>query len=326
MNALTAGWLARHTPPGAGGRYAALIDIAQDLLLTHLAEQGMFDHLVFKGGTALRKLYAGNAGRFSTDLDFSVHNPADDPNAVAELLRAEIDGQQINGFTYHVTDRRGPSTRPLRHPIRQRRQPHHQTRHRTSPLAASPRTRLDTTAHPPRIRPARQPPSHGPRREHGRKDRPARPPDPGPRRLRPSLDRHHQPALQLRPRHRPPPGHPQDLGRPVRPVITTNDLATSHRRRGLPPRTLEDHPTRGRLRRRQHRPARHPRAQPGRTQHPTPQPLRLSRRTRRHRTTHHHQQRQRPQTRPRLAHRTPRPPLRQPPDLLITWRPRSCVL
>ncbi|WP_166347335.1 nucleotidyl transferase AbiEii/AbiGii toxin family protein [Phytoactinopolyspora limicola] len=107
MNALTAGWLARHTPPGAGGRYAALIDIAQDLLLAHLAERGMFDHLVFKGGTALRKLYAGNAGRFSTDLDFSVRDPDDDPNAVAELLRAEIDGQQINGFTYHVTDRRG---------------------------------------------------------------------------------------------------------------------------------------------------------------------------------------------------------------------------
>ena len=33
------------------------------------------EHLVFKGGTSLRKLYAGNQGRFSLDLDFSVANP-----------------------------------------------------------------------------------------------------------------------------------------------------------------------------------------------------------------------------------------------------------
>lgn len=107
MSPVTAGWLARHTPPGPQGRYAALIDIAQDLLLAHLHHQGMFEHLVFKGGTALRKLYAGTAGRFSTDLDFSVRNPADDPNAVAELLRGEIDGELLDGFGYRVEHRRG---------------------------------------------------------------------------------------------------------------------------------------------------------------------------------------------------------------------------
>jgi hypothetical protein len=95
MSRITTGWLARHTPQGPGGRQAALIDIAQDLLLAQLCQQGIFDHLVFKGGTALRKLYAGNAGRFSTDLDFSVRNPDDDPEAVAWLLRDEIDGQDI---------------------------------------------------------------------------------------------------------------------------------------------------------------------------------------------------------------------------------------
>jgi hypothetical protein len=60
MSRITTGWLARHTPQGPGGRQAALIDIAQDLLLAQLCQQGIFDHLVFKGGTALRKLYAGN--------------------------------------------------------------------------------------------------------------------------------------------------------------------------------------------------------------------------------------------------------------------------
>jgi predicted nucleotidyltransferase component of viral defense system len=59
---LTAGWIARHTPPGAGvdGRDAAVIDIAQDLLLRELHLRGVLDRLVFKGGTSLRKLYAGN--------------------------------------------------------------------------------------------------------------------------------------------------------------------------------------------------------------------------------------------------------------------------
>lgn len=107
MSRITPGWLARHTPQGPGGRQAALIDIAQDLLLARLHQRGIFDHLVFKGGTALRKLYAGNAGRFSTDLDFSVRDPADDPETVAELLRAEIDGQEIDSFRYLVEDHRG---------------------------------------------------------------------------------------------------------------------------------------------------------------------------------------------------------------------------
>ena len=35
MSRITTGWLARHTPQGPGGRYAALIDVAQDLLLAH---------------------------------------------------------------------------------------------------------------------------------------------------------------------------------------------------------------------------------------------------------------------------------------------------
>jgi Nucleotidyl transferase AbiEii toxin, Type IV TA system len=76
---VTVGWIARHTPKGAGagGREAAILDIAQDLLLRDLHDSGALDALVFKGGTALRKLYAGNQGRFSLDLDFSLAVPAD---------------------------------------------------------------------------------------------------------------------------------------------------------------------------------------------------------------------------------------------------------
>ena len=70
------GHIARHTPQGAGsqGRGAAIIDVAQDLLLRHLTDIGLAEKLVFKGGTSLRKFYAGNAGRFSLDLDFSIAN------------------------------------------------------------------------------------------------------------------------------------------------------------------------------------------------------------------------------------------------------------
>lgn len=62
------GLVLRHTPKGSRGqgREAALVDIAQDLLLRRLSMIGLLDELAFKGGTALRKLYAGNAGRFSS--------------------------------------------------------------------------------------------------------------------------------------------------------------------------------------------------------------------------------------------------------------------
>ncbi|MGL5829235.1 MAG: nucleotidyl transferase AbiEii/AbiGii toxin family protein, partial [Angustibacter sp.] len=104
---LTLGWLARHTPPGAGvdGRRAAAIDIAQDLLLRELHQRRVLDTLVFKGGTSLRMLYAGNHGRFSLDLDFSVADPSADPDTVVLDLILEIDGLRVGPFTYGVAER-----------------------------------------------------------------------------------------------------------------------------------------------------------------------------------------------------------------------------
>ena len=105
---LTVGWIGRHTPKGAGagGRDAAILDIAQDLLLRDLHEKGALEALVFKGGTALRKLYAGNQGRFSLDLDFSLATPADAETVVLDLV-SSIDGRRIGPFTYGVSERRG---------------------------------------------------------------------------------------------------------------------------------------------------------------------------------------------------------------------------
>jgi Nucleotidyl transferase AbiEii toxin, Type IV TA system len=137
MSRITPGWLARHRPQGPGGRQAALIDIAQDLLLAQLHQQGIFDHLVFKGGTALRKLYAGNAGRFSTDLDFSVRNLDDEPEAVTELLRREIDGQDIDGFRYSVEDHRRRAHTP---PTGAERSHRREARDRSEKIETSART------------------------------------------------------------------------------------------------------------------------------------------------------------------------------------------
>jgi uncharacterized protein len=95
---ITEGHLARHYQGVRGGRDAALLDIAQDHALRLLHNAGLFARgLVFKGGTALRKFRAGNAGRFSTDLDFA----APDEEVALAALQA-LDGVEVGGFTFAI--------------------------------------------------------------------------------------------------------------------------------------------------------------------------------------------------------------------------------
>ena len=105
---LTEGYIARHTPTGCGapGREAAIIDIAQDFLLSHLEECGKMEHVCLKGGTAIRKLYAGKEGRFSLDLDFSIDDMYIDSEERELDFVSEIDGLRIGPFTYSVSERR----------------------------------------------------------------------------------------------------------------------------------------------------------------------------------------------------------------------------
>jgi predicted nucleotidyltransferase component of viral defense system len=104
---LTKGYVARHVPPRSGlGTSGALIDIAQDFLLTHLAEQGLFDIVTFKGGTALRKLFAGAQGRFSTDLDLAANEVGADREAIAALV-ADTCNVKIGPFTFAALKDRG---------------------------------------------------------------------------------------------------------------------------------------------------------------------------------------------------------------------------
>ncbi|WP_239655222.1 nucleotidyl transferase AbiEii/AbiGii toxin family protein [Mycobacterium riyadhense] len=63
-----------------------------------LHNAGLFARgLVFKGGTALRKFRAGNAGRFSTDLDFT----APDEEVALAALQA-LDAVEVDGFTFAI--------------------------------------------------------------------------------------------------------------------------------------------------------------------------------------------------------------------------------
>ena len=113
------GHIARHTPQGAGsqGRGAAIIDVAQDLLLRYLAEIGLAEKLVFKGGTSLRKFYAGNAGRFSLDLDFGIFNIFDNPDDLISELIVAVSGLKLGPFTYDMAERRGKWFVSYSHPF-----------------------------------------------------------------------------------------------------------------------------------------------------------------------------------------------------------------
>lgn len=98
---ITEGFLARHHMGRSGMAAPALLDVAQDYALHYLHQQGIFDFgVVLKGGTSLRKLRAGNAGRFSTDLDFAA--PDID---TAELILDILDGATVHDVAFRVSDR-----------------------------------------------------------------------------------------------------------------------------------------------------------------------------------------------------------------------------
>lgn len=104
---LTPGYVARHVPPGSRlGINVAILDIAQDFLLAHLAEAGFFsDLVVFKGGTALRKFFAGNEGRFSTDLGLATRELDVDRHEVAGLI-AEHAATTVGPFEFQPQESR----------------------------------------------------------------------------------------------------------------------------------------------------------------------------------------------------------------------------
>lgn len=82
------------------------LDIAErEIVLTYvlriMADHGLLEHLAFKGGTAIRKLYLGNTGRFSLDLDFTAYSEVT-PDSLALDLAGVFDEQTYYGITFSV--------------------------------------------------------------------------------------------------------------------------------------------------------------------------------------------------------------------------------
>ena len=86
------------------------LDIAErEIVLTYvlriLADQGLLQHLAFKGGTAIRKLYLGNLGRFSLDLDFTAMGEVDSEELILDIVSALHDQSHYGLiFTIPATD------------------------------------------------------------------------------------------------------------------------------------------------------------------------------------------------------------------------------
>ena len=76
-------------------------------VLRALVDDGVMNHLAFKGGTCLRKLVFGSAGRFSEDLDFTMDSAEPDDDVlmrIVEVFNREHFGITFTFDEYYKTD------------------------------------------------------------------------------------------------------------------------------------------------------------------------------------------------------------------------------
>lgn len=92
---------------GLRDKLVAERDVVLTYALRALLDAGIMDHLAFKGGTCLRKLIFGSAGRFSEDLDFTLDStrPEDDVlTDLVEVFNAEHHGVRFTFEEYYKTE------------------------------------------------------------------------------------------------------------------------------------------------------------------------------------------------------------------------------
>ncbi|WP_374312876.1 nucleotidyl transferase AbiEii/AbiGii toxin family protein [Dongia sp.] len=96
----------RKLPGHTGAR--SFENVATDVLLTYLLqlfeERGIAKYLAFKGGTMLRKMVFGPAGRLSTDLDFTALPDVDRDDLSLALRESFID--PFHDISFEVNDKR----------------------------------------------------------------------------------------------------------------------------------------------------------------------------------------------------------------------------
>jgi predicted nucleotidyltransferase component of viral defense system len=77
-------------------------EVVLTFLLQLLSERGILDRLAFKGGTCLRKMFLGNEGRFSTDLDFTGIEEHDHEDVILAMMEAFE--QPFHGIQFAIPD------------------------------------------------------------------------------------------------------------------------------------------------------------------------------------------------------------------------------
>jgi predicted nucleotidyltransferase component of viral defense system len=82
------------------------LDIAErEIVLTYilriLADSSLLEPLVFKGGTAIRKLFLGSQGRFSLDLDFTALGEGEPEDLILDIVGVFHD-QTYFGLTFSI--------------------------------------------------------------------------------------------------------------------------------------------------------------------------------------------------------------------------------
>lgn len=77
-------------------------EIALTYVLRIMADHGLLERLAFKGGTAIRKIYLGNQGRFSLDLDFTATQEID-PEALILDVAGLFHNQTHHGLTFIIS-------------------------------------------------------------------------------------------------------------------------------------------------------------------------------------------------------------------------------
>jgi len=82
------------------------LDIAErEVVLTYvmkvLSDAGILSHLAFKGGTAIRKIFLGNQGRFSLDLDFTMVSDLGPEEFVLDIVSTLLN-QEHYGITFAI--------------------------------------------------------------------------------------------------------------------------------------------------------------------------------------------------------------------------------
>ena len=71
---------------GLRDKLVAERDVVLTYALRSLINDGVMDHLAFKGGTCLRKMIFGSAGRFSEDLDFTLDTESSEDDVLLDLV------------------------------------------------------------------------------------------------------------------------------------------------------------------------------------------------------------------------------------------------